>query len=220
MPALFSRCLILALLSAAAWWPSHAAAQVRRCTGPDGNAVYTDRPCEYIGAVERVPHAQAGQAMNSRRYGGCARNIRDLVYEMTSAFDARDANRLAGVVHWAGMSTRTAYGLMGRLDALAKRPLIDIVPVYARVYETEPTLAPDAAAGDVSVPFSLEGHGQDIPGEEAPAPPPDPDYYPQQAVRRGAPVALRIEQTLGDGATPSRSVFGLQRHMGCWWIRL
>ncbi|HJR74638.1 MAG TPA: hypothetical protein VJ806_13485 [Luteimonas sp.] len=219
MSAFPFRYLILALLAAAAWWPAHGAAQVRRCTGPDGNAVYTDRPCEYIGAVERVPHAQAGQSMNSRRYGGCARNIRDLVYEITAAFDARDPNRLAGAVHWAGMSTRTAYGLMGRLDALAKRPLIDIVPVYARVYAPEPALAADAA-GDVSVPFSLEGHGQDVPGEAVPAPASDPDYYPQQTVRRGPPIALRIEQTLGDGATPSRSVFGLQRHMGCWWIRL
>lgn len=218
MPALPLRCLILALLAALAWWPTHADAQVRRCTGADGNPVYTDRPCEYIGAVERVPHAQAGQSMNSRRYGGCARNVRDLVYEMTAAFDARDANRLAGVVHWAGVSTRTAYGLMGRLDALAKRPLMDIVPVYARVYAPEPTLAP--GTGDVSVPFSLEGHGQDVAGDQAAAPAPDPDYYPQQTVRRGPPVALRIEQTLADGATPTRTVFGLQRHMGCWWIRL
>ena len=220
MPALLLRCLILALLAAAAWWPAHADAQVRRCTGADGNPVYTDRPCEYIGAVERVPHALAGLAMSARRYGGCARNVRDLVYEMTAAFDARDANRLAGVVHWAGMSTRTAYGLMGRLDALAKRPLMDIVPVYARVYAPAP--ASGNAAGDVSVPFSLEGHGQDVADGDAaaPAPDPDPDYYPQQSLRRGPPVALRIEQTLADGATPTRSVFGLQRHMGCWWIRL
>jgi len=32
-------------------------------------------------------------------------------------------------------------------------------------------------------------------------------------------VALRVEQTLANGSTPSRSVFGLHRHFGCWWIR-
>jgi hypothetical protein len=36
---------------------------------------------------------------------------------------------------------------------------------------------------------------------------------------RRAPVALRLEQTLGNGVTPSRTVFGLTRHYGCWWIK-
>lgn len=44
------------------------------------------------------------------------------------------------------------------------------------------------------------------------------DYYPQTTVRQ-RPVALRIEQTLVDSATPARAVFGLQRHLGCWWLR-
>lgn len=44
-----------------------------------------------------------------------------------------------------------------------------------------------------------------------------PEPTPRVVGRR--PVALRIEQTTGDGITPSHTVFGLHRHFGCWWIR-
>lgn len=32
------------------------------------------------------------------------------------------------------------------------------------------------------------------------------------------PVALRLEQTSARGSTPVRAVFGLRRHLDCWWI--
>ena len=47
----------------------------------------------------------------------------------------------------------------------------------------------------------------------------DGEYYPQDAVRR-APTGLRVEQTLGKTATPSRTIMGLRRHLGCWWVTL
>jgi hypothetical protein len=45
------------------------------------------------------------------------------------------------------------------------------------------------------------------------------DYYPQDSVRR-TPVAMRLEQTLSNGTTPSRTVLGLRRGFGCWWVAL
>ncbi len=212
---------MLSLLAAAAWWPSHAAAQVRRCTGPDGSPVYTDRPCEYIGAVERLPRSQIAQSGARGYRGGCARTVRDLVYELTAAFDGHDANRLAGVVHWVGMSTRTAYSQMGRLDALTRRSLIDIVPVYPAMHVVATQDVSPTSTSGVSLPFSLEGHGQDAPGAESSPPMQEAveEIYPQ-ATRTRPPIALRIEQTMANGSTPSRTVFGLQRHLGCWWIRL
>ena len=74
---------------------------------------------------------------------------------------------------------------MNRLDAIVRRPLVDIMPVAARSAASE---------------------------EDA--------YYPSTIPQRRAPVALRVDQTLGNGSTPSRTVFGLQRHFDCWWIRL
>ena len=136
-----------------------------------------------------MPQAPAGPAGASRLYrSSCSRTLRDLVYEVTAAIDSRDVNRLAGVYDWNGMSTEAAYGIMGKLDAIAQRPLVDVVPVLPRIPDEDGTLV-------------------------------DGEYYPQVAARR-APVGLRLEQTLGNSATPSRTVLGLRKYMDCWWVRL
>lgn len=150
-----------------------ASAQVRRCETADGNVIYTDRSCGSLGAVER-PAAHAARPAPAPRHG-CMRSLRDLVFEVGAAINANDANRLAGLYHWTGLSTREAYAVVGRLDAIARRPLVDVAPVM-----------PDGA---------------------------------DAAATRSGPVGLRIEQTLANGITPARAVFGLQRHFGCWWLR-
>ena len=178
---------VLVLAALLACLPRQAHAQVRRCTTADGISIYTDRKCADLGASDRLPRASPNGGPGSLRLyrGGCSRNLQDLVYEMTTAIDAGDVNRLAGLYHWAGVSDRSAASLMNRLDAIARRPLVDIVPVAAR-----------------------------SPAED------DEAYYPTTVPQRRPPVALRVEQTLGNGSTPSRTVFGLQRHFNCWWLRL
>ena len=72
--------------------PRPAAAEVRRCVTSDGQAIFTDRKCDEVGAVESPPREQ-GQPGDARvrRGGGCARNLQDLVFEMNMAIDgARD----------------------------------------------------------------------------------------------------------------------------------
>ena len=166
-----------------------ARAEVHRCTTPNGESVYTDKSCSAIGAIDRLPRTQAGPAGASRLYrSSCSRTLQDLVYELTSAIDSRDVNRLAGVYDWAGMSSTRANDVMDRLDAIAQRPLVDVLPVMPRAPDEDGTLV-------------------------------DGEYYPQDAVRR-APVGLRLEQTIGKSATPSRTVLGLRRYMDCWWVRL
>jgi hypothetical protein len=177
---LLSSLLLLLLLLLVAGSGAHA--QVRRCTATNGTSVFTDRRCQDIGAIEHLPQSSA--ASGARLYRStCSRNLQDLVYELTTAIDSRDVNRLAGVYQWTGTSTRTGYALMQRLDAIAQRPLVDIVPVY---------------------PASADG---------------EDDYFPQTTVRR-RPIGLRLEQTLANGSTPSRTVLGLRRSFGCWWVSL
>lgn len=177
-----------AMLSFAVPVPA-AHAEIHRCANPDGESVYTDKRCEDIGALDRLPRASTNAASASRLYrNACSRTLRDLVYELTSAIDSKDVNRLAGVYDWSGMSTSTAYQVMERLDAIAQRPLVDVMPVLPRVPDEDGTLV-------------------------------DGEYYPQTAVRR-APVGLRVEQTLGKTATPSRTVLGLRKYLGCWWVKL
>lgn len=190
-------------------YPQHASAQVRRCVMPDGRSIFTDRACADIGAVERLPQPEASNGASRAYRGGCARSLQDLVYEMTTAIDARDANRLASIYHWAGMSGSGGYAIWSRLDAVANRPLVDIAPVMPGTPEPEPVI----------VDGEVRGIGTRAPvGHTDNAATTDGDLYPQTTVRR-APIGLRVEQTLGRSSTPSRTVFGLTRHFGCWWIR-
>ena len=52
--------------------------QVQRCIGADGQAVYTDRRCDDLGAVSRLPPAAAGEGPRLFR-GGCPRRLSQLV---------------------------------------------------------------------------------------------------------------------------------------------
>lgn len=181
----FLRLSSLLLLLLACAWGTRVQAQVHRCGLPDGTAVFTDRACAAIGAEERLTRNDASGVRP--RHGGCAHNLRDLVFEITTAIDANDVNRLAGTYHWVGASSRSAIAVMDRLDAVAQRPLVDISPILAGTPDADP---------------------------HAP-----PDLYPQIAARR-PPVGLRVEQTFANGSTPSHTVFGLRRHLDCWWITL
>lgn len=187
--------VLLLLLVAALASPS-AIAQVRRCVSPGGAVVFTDHECSEIGAQEQAARPASPAASSRTAYRGCARTVHDLMYEMTSAFDAHDANRLAGVYHWAGMSGSSAYSILDRLDAMVQRPLVDLVPVM-------PDSPTSEGAADV--------------GEAATRV--DGEYYPQTSVR-STPVALRVEQTQANGITPSRTSLALRRRYGCWWIAL
>lgn len=195
MPVLFrAGCLLAALLALQLACPATTEAQVRRCTTADGGTLYTDQSCAKLGAVERTPR-DADAARRPYR-GGCARRLQDLVFEVTSAIDAHDTNRLAGAYHWPGMSSRGGYGVIERLDAIAQRPLVDITALRP----AEPVVVVEHR-----------------PGESRPVL--DGTTYPQVRPSR-APVALRVDQTLKDGITPSRTTFGLRKHMDCWWITL
>ncbi|AKC86175.1 hypothetical protein [Pseudoxanthomonas suwonensis] len=219
--------------------PASAHAQpVQRCIGPDGRAVYTDRRCDDIGAVERLPPAAAGEGPRLFR-GGCPHLLSQLVGEIGAAIQGRDVNRLASVYDWSGVSNASAGRLLDRLEGIVQRPLVDIAPVYGGdvgvAAATGPAPAPMAAApADDSPPptgpdawmpswsgrmrSAVPADGADAVADAGPdagtlpAPPPAP--------ARPRPVALRIEQTLAGGTTPTRTVFGLRRHYGCFWITL
>ncbi|MGV8940402.1 MAG: hypothetical protein ACOH1P_02555 [Lysobacter sp.] len=171
--------LSTAMLLLAGARPSTAMAAVVRCQLPDGTTLYTDRRCNDAGAIPQSVPARRGAAPI-----GCARNLQDLLLRISSAIDNRDTNRLASVYHWTGTSGSRSKVVMKRLDRLAQRPLIGVVPVMA------------GAPADTSA-----------------------DYYPSSdAGDYQTPVAVRIEQTLDNGITPSNTVFGLHRYFGCLWI--
>ena len=212
----------LCLLLVAGLLALPASAQIRRCTTADGGHVYTDRECKDVGAVERQPRqAAAGQSGRLIRRD-CSRNVQDLVFEMTAAIDNRDVNRLAGIYHWPGTSSRGAYATMQRLDAIVQRPLVDIRPVQAPEPVTPPPPRPAALAWRPS-----PGSAARAAEAEPPTAPPDaelPDEVRAAAARnlntRRAPVGLVVDQTVRDRITPLQTVFSLRRHLDCWWVSL
>jgi len=190
-------CLLLLLSLVAAGWHARADAQIRRCTGTDGNSIFTDRKCNDVGATDSVPRgAGTAPAIGGKAYArGCSRNIRDLIFELTAAIDSRDTNRLAGLYNWPGMSNNGGYAILSRLDTMANRPLVDISPVLP-----SPQLSLDA-----------DGHAT-VTG--------DIDPGIAGATVRRAPVALRVVQTTSSRGDAASTVFGLRKYMGCWWLVL
>ena len=177
--------------------PAPARAQeVRRCATASGATVYTDKRCEDIGAIDRLPRvAPAGAGGSSSLYrNGCSRTLSDLVYQITAAIDARDVNRLASVYQWAGVSNASAHSILNKLEAIVDRPLVDIVPV-------RPSPPPIVDEYGAIIDANTDG------------------YYPRTATRQ-RPTGLRLEQTLRNGSTPSTTVFGLRRSYNCFWISL
>ena len=211
------------------------AQQVQRCIGPDGRAVYTDRRCDDIGAVDRLPSAAAADGPRLFR-GGCPRVLSQLVGEIGAAIQTRDVNRLAGIYDWRGMSDASASRVLDRLEGVVERPLVDIAPVYPYGGDGDATSGlPAAAVVEPSPPAATgdappAGPAAWMPSwSTAPASGPEPvaqaesptDATPPPAPpTRPRPVALRIEQTLAGSATPVRTVFGLRRNYGCFWIAL
>jgi len=192
--------LLLPLLLCALCLPAPASAQgqrVNRCTNALGQTVFTDRRCDALGATERMP-ARTSTVGNTGIYrAGCARRLSELTGQIRDAVSQQDVNRLSSIYLWNNVSNATASQIIGRLESVVQRPLVDIAPVYPASDESA-LVAPAGAP-------ALGSDGQPL----AETPP-----------RRPRPVGLRLEQTLGSTATPARTVFGLRRQYGCFWITL
>jgi len=182
------------LLSLCCLLPLSAAAQgVQRCMTASGETVYTDKRCEDVGAIDRLPSADASVRAGAVYRAGCSRTLSDLVTQINGAIGAGDVNRLASIYLWGGVSNQAANRILDRLEKVVERPLVDIVPVRP------------------SPPPILDAEGRIIDDNRD-------HYYPDTQPRR--PVALRLEQTQRNGSTPYSTTFGLRRSYGCFWITL
>ena len=187
--------ILVSLLSIGLPRTAHAQA-VQRCTTMSGETVYTDKRCEDIGAMDRLPQVTPGSSSGSGGIyrAGCSRTLSDLVYQITAAVENKDVNRLASVYQWTDISNAAANSILDKLQAVVDRPLVDIVPI-------RPAPPPIVDQNGVVIDDNSDG------------------YYPQTGARQ-RPIGLRLEQTLKNGSTPSRTVFGLRRSYNCFWISL
>lgn len=189
--------LLLVLLPLCAMAPvAHAQSpRLNRCTDAQGQSVYTDRPCDSVGARSRLPPPPpAGNTAPRDTLGArCPRRLSELVDALRNGILSNDVNRLSSLYLWGMVSDAGAQRILGQLESLARRPLVDVVPVYPR-------------------------QDQDVPPEEdqsAAAQGSDPE--PPMARH---PVGLRLEQTLPGSVARASTVLGLRRQYGCFWITL
>lgn len=167
--------------------------RLNRCTDPQGQSVYTDRPCDSLGAQSRrPPPLPSGNTLQRDSLGSsCPRRLSELVQALHTAVSIGDVNRLSSLYLWGAVSDAGAQRILGQLESVVRRPLVDVVPVY-------PRQDLDEGAGTAAQVPELES----------------------EPTARRHPVGLRLEQTLPGSATRAATVLGLRRQYGCFWITL
>ncbi len=180
-------CLIL--LAGAA--PALAQTTIHRCIGANGNAVFTDQPCAALQATPVSPSAPSAQAtpLVSPPPILCATSPGELRRSVIDAFASRDANRLAGLMLWAGYGRGAAIADIRSLAELMKQPLLDA--------DLPDGTAP-AQAEDIDAPLI-----KDTPAAVPPA---------------GDRLVLHTAGNDGSGS-PRELRFDIVRQAGCLWLR-
>ena len=179
--------------------PAHA--EVFSCVGKNGARIYTDRPCAAIDAVDVLPAATPGSPLNDKlNYSnGCARSFKNLVSSVTIALQNQDPVHLSTVYSWRGMSGTHGYNIAQRLESIATRELLDVIPVYP-----SPELSMQST-GEVTISGQVSSNALDVPEV--------------RRVKRG-PIGIRIVQRANASGAQTSINFGLRQYMGCWWIAL
>src|SRR5512135_2110138 len=111
--------LLIAFAASPAWANGY-----HRCMGNDGVPVYSDQPCEDIGANKRPELAPTPDQANIGRLHArvCARTVDALAHDMQLALVAHDANQLAAFYHWPGTSNEESEAVFKRLQEIVDRP--------------------------------------------------------------------------------------------------
>ena len=180
-----------------------SAQDMHRCQRADGSVVYTDRLCEPEQIEKPVPPPAAPAVPQSPRSGraglppppACSKSPDELLYSVRSAIDMKDVNQLVKSYHWVGVSQEQSESLLSRLDAMVDRPLLDVQLLYPEPKTQAPSDMPEQGSSDT-------------------------EDYTYQEPPRTLPSALKVMQYKSSTATETVStVFRLQRHYQCWWIR-
>ncbi|HEU4774053.1 MAG TPA: hypothetical protein VFS82_05975 [Lysobacter sp.] len=184
--------LLASVLLVAVAWPSIATAAVVRCQLPDGSTLYTDRRCSDLGATLQLsfPDANTGAPTRSRARTG--------IYRRGCARNLQDLMlRISSAIDNRDTNLLAGVYHWAGMSGRRSKTVMDRLDRVARhpLVGVVPVMA--GAASDLSV------------GD-------DSSFDPHAGE---TPVALRIEQTLDNGITPSNTVFGLHRHFGCLWIQ-
>lgn len=210
--------VLMSVAIAVAVRASPAATGIHRCVNNQGQIIFTDQNCADVDAVESAPSSSDSDSEGKSVIitHTCARKPEDLLFEVRSALEAQDVNRLAGSYLWTGMGTREAYSLMDQLSRFSSRPLVDV-----QLIDSAPQFDPSASM--IVPPYGTESPGVDDedadrqfdeqdPFLDEVRPPPSPP-----AVRE--PDLIRIDQMRSDKDPGAEvSYFRIVPAAGCVWI--
>jgi len=194
---------------------------LRRCVGPDGGTIFTDRRCSDLQAVD-MPERDALERPGAVvvRVRTCARNQNDLLAGVRAALENHDANRLADYYHWTGMGTAQGYRVLDRLSAFSQRPVVDVQLVSSQS-QTDYDLPDIETAVDFSDAYAETG--TELDSELDSDSDSDPDALADASVPvRRTPAAhlLRVDQMRGKADVAAEiTYFHLLNNAGCWWMR-
>lgn len=190
---------------------------VRRCIGPDGTMIYTDRRCEQLDArdapppkppepVRRAddsvgdtsvprpattadqPQAELPLSAYGPAHTDCARTPESLLFNLRRALENRDVNALAALYHWRGMGDRSANAVMVALERL-----------IARADGSADLVYPETGPDDF---FSYAGYSSE-------SSPDTPSGVRISTFQRGG--------AWGNAVTEAEQL-SIVRNAGCWWV--
>ncbi len=129
------------LLLAIAPLPAHASG-LHRCVDANGGPIFSDQPCEDLGAKVRSEAAPASGAASTGRLHvrSCARTPDGLLRGLKIALATGDVNQLSAFYHWPGIGSAEADEILKRMQEIVARPLVS-----AELVRTHP---PPETAGD------------------------------------------------------------------------
>ena len=112
--------LILLILLWMAVLPAHASG-LHRCVDANGGTVFSDQPCEDIGAITRPDAAPASGSANTGRLHAhtCAHTADGLLHGLKIAIASGDVNQLSAFYHWPGIGNAEADEILKRLQQIA-----------------------------------------------------------------------------------------------------
>lgn len=200
-------------------------AAVYQCRDAQGVSIYTDQPCDAIGAamVSRIDTKRPGGARSdapgatlgsggaeslqthARLVPGCsARDPATLASELRFALESGDANRVAALYHWPGASSSSARALFSRFGRMVDRQTLGVELVYANAVTVASAQRTDTWLDDW--PASSGPAAAEV---ERPPPAPPPRR------RSGMPSIVISQQGDGDAGTTHASI---RSYAGCLWF--
>jgi hypothetical protein len=139
---------------------------LHRCVDANGGPIFSDQPCENIGASVRPETAPASGAAGTGRLHAhtCAHTAEGLLRGFKIAVATGDVNQLSAFYHWPGIGNAEADEILKRLQQIAGRPIVSaelVLPHQSPNASGDPSLASAQTAEATAIELVQSRSGND-----------------------------------------------------------